>query len=324
MDKRQDRLDHIFDIQLKTQDLFSDFASLSETDKQVLTERILHHLSSEGYSLLDNLNWKINVLKRKPPILSNVQIEIIDMAKYVFALAILWGMTPETFFEQFALKSSVVEERYENEKAQLQGEKILAVDIDGVLADWFGGLLEYAEQHFERRFHKSLLDNHHISAVKSFRLSKADEEELKTGFIESGGYRTLRSLGGQPTLSAARHKGYKVILLTSRPERRHRRIHGDTIDWLHTCECPYDLIFFGANKTDVIAEEISPGRISYLIEDRLDNAIAVAKHYPETTVILINRPYNVNISGDERYENILRVNNWNDINQILEEQNVHI
>ncbi len=321
MDCSKDKLDGIFNKQIETQNLFMDIENLSEKEKQELTESLLHHLYSEGYSLLDNLNWKLNKLKRKPPILSNVHIEIIDMAKYIFALAIIWGMSPEEFFNQFMLKSDVVEERYENERAQLKGERILAVDIDGVLADWFGGLLLYAEHHYERGFHQKYLDNHHISAVKTYRLTKADEEELKTGFIESGGYRTLTSLGGQPTLLAAQRAGYKVILLTSRPERRHRRVHGDTIDWLHTIGCPYDLIFFGSNKTDVISEDIEPGRITYLIEDRLDNAIAVAKHYPETTVILINRPYNTNVSGDERYDNIIRVNTWREIDLILEESN---
>jgi uncharacterized HAD superfamily protein len=316
----QDRLDEIFTRQSENQELFSDFDTLSETEKQLLTERLLHHLYSEGYSLLENLNWKLNVLKRKPPILSNVHIEIIDMAKYIIALAILWGLTPEEFFEQFMLKSDVVEERFENEKTRLKGELILAVDIDGVIADWFGGLLLYAEQHFEREFHREMLDNHHISAVKAFDLTKADEEELKSGFIESGGYRSLLSLGGQESLCKAKSHGYKILLLTSRPERRHRRIHGDTIDWLHSSGYQYDLIFFGFNKTDVIAEEIEPGKITYLVEDRIDNAIAVAKHYPETTVLLINRPYNTNVTGDERYTNIKRVDNWEDIDHIILEE----
>ncbi len=312
-----DRLDSIFSRQTDNQNLFVDLDHLSEAERQSLTEKILLHLYSEGNSLLDNLNWKLNILKRKPPTISNVQIEIVDMAKYIIALAIIWGMSPEDFFEQFMLKSDVVEERYENEKAQLKGERILAVDIDGVLADWFGGLLLYAEHHYEREFHPACLDNHHISAVKAYGLSKTEEEELKAGFIESGGYKTLNSLGGEATLCRAKASGYKVLLITSRPEKRHRRAYGDTIEWLHSHKMAYDLIFFGANKTDVVAEEIYPGSITYMVEDRLDNAVAIAKHYPETTVILINRPYNTNSSGDERYSNIIRVDTWDEIDQII-------
>lgn len=317
---RPERLDEIFRRQTENQNLFVDLEHLSESERQSLTEKILLHLYSEGNSLLDNLNWKLNVLKRTPPTISNVHIEIVDMSKYIIALAIMWGMTPDTFFEQFMLKSDVVEERYENEKAQLQGERILAVDIDGVLADWFGGLLLYAEQHYERPFHPECLDNHHISAVKTYGLSKTDEEELKAGFIESGGYRSLASLGGEATLRRAKDNGYKVLLLTSRPEKRHRRAYGDTIEWLHSGGVAYDLIFFGANKTDVVAEEIYPGSITFMIEDRLDNAVAIAKHYPETTVLLINRPYNTIGSGDERYPNIKRVDTWEEIEDIIMEE----
>lgn len=315
-----ERLAEIFRRQTENQNLFVDLEHLSETERQSLTEKILLHLYSEGNSLLDNLNWKLNILKRKPPTISNVQIEIVDMAKYIIALAIMWGMTPDSFFEQFLLKSNVVEERYENEKAQLKGERILAVDIDGVLADWFGGLLLYAEHHYERAFHPECLDNHHISAVKTYGISKTDEEELKAGFIESGGYLTLESLGGESTLRRAKDNGYKVLILTSRPEKRHRRAYGDTIGWLHHRNVAYDLVFFGANKTDVVAEEIYPGSITFMVEDRLDNAVAIAKHYPETTVLLVNRPYNTNNSGDERYPNIKRVDSWEEIESIIMEE----
>jgi uncharacterized HAD superfamily protein len=312
-----DRLEQLFSRQLDNQKLFTDLERLSETERQSLTEKLLLHLYSEGNSLLDNINWKLNIIKRKSPDISNVHIEIIDMAKYVFALSIIWGMNANEFYNQFLVKSSVVEERYDKEKVELRDEKILAVDVDGILADWFGGLLLYAEQYYERKFCGTNLTNHHISAVKSFEISKVEEEELKAAFIESGGYKRLSSMGGQKQLANAKTQGYKNLLLTSRPEKRHKRAYGDTIEWLHSKGYQYDFIFFGANKPEVIAEDIYPGTITFLIEDRLDNAIAIAKSYPETKIILFNRPYNITKFDDTDYPNIIRVDTWEEVEEII-------
>jgi hypothetical protein len=44
--------------------------------------------------------------------------------------------------------------------------------------------------------------------------------------------------------------------------------------------------------------------------------VNIAKHYPDTTVLLLN--YKYNIDGDiSKYPNIIRVQNWKDIGRII-------
>lgn len=315
-----DKLDKIFSRQLANQKMFfPDWESLSEQDKQELTQKFLTHIMSEGADVLDNIGWKLSFIKRRSPQISNVQIEIIDVAKYVISLALLWEMTAEDFFEQFNDKSTVVEARYEREKAELEGIPIFATDIDGVLADWFGGLLSYSSSYFDKTFDPDLLDNHHISAVKEYCISKPEEEELKSHFIEQGGYRTLSVIDKSAPFALRKIKefGYKILVLSCRPEKQHRRAFGDTLDWFLRNKLCYDHMFWGSNKAELIAGEIYPAKISYIVEDRLDNAIAIAKHYPETTVFLINRPYNKALIDNSIYPNITRVNCWKQILTIM-------
>jgi uncharacterized HAD superfamily protein len=312
-----DRLAELFQRQRLTQDKILKISKPDDSEKGKLTQSFILHIFSEVNSLLETQNWKTNVLKTESPVKSNILNELVDISKLVVSLCNLWEITPDEFYEAYLQKSDIVDKKFDKEAAELQGKKIIATDIDGVLADWYGGLLLYAEQHFERRFDISDLTNHHISAVKKFGISKTEEEELKSGFIESGGYKTLYPIPGcSDILQKARSQGWTIIEVTSRPEKQHKRVYGDTLSWLDKSNVPYDFIFWGSNKADIVSNEIYPAKITYFIEDRLDNAVNIAKHYPDTTVLLLN--YKYNIDGDiSKYPNIIRVQNWKDIGRII-------
>jgi uncharacterized HAD superfamily protein len=285
---------------------------LSSTDQERLTKEYVLAAIDEMVELLREVNYKQHILQRKPLVRTNILEELIDTFKYLLSIALIYDFSPEEFVQKFFDKSDIVDKRWHEERVEW-GDKLLAVDIDGVLADYVTGYFDflfhndYIAEHF-------LIDTATYNLSERFGMNKADEEKAKREFQEGGGFVSLPVFpDALETLNWARELGYKIALVSARPYLEIRRIHSDTINWLDKNKIPYDAIFWGKDKADIVFANLYPIEPTWFVEDRDKHAIELANE--GIPVLLMDRPYNQGV----HHEKIIRVSGWRDIAEIIRE-----
>jgi len=228
--------------------------------------------------------YKAHVLRSEEIDKSNVISEVADVLKYTIALAQLHGVEPGEVYDAFCHKTRVVEDRANGERLEMHRDtKVILVDLDGCLADL------------------SVLDD----ALEG--LPTAKQEETKKMFRRSGGYINLPLIdGAKEGMAHLRTLGFKLVIITARPRRRHKRIHSDTLTWLKRNEIAYDLMLFKRDKGEAICEYVHPATPFCFIEDRLKHALEIVS--TGAPVLLLNQD---NLLGDHRL--ITRVGGWDEI-----------
>jgi uncharacterized HAD superfamily protein/NTP pyrophosphatase (non-canonical NTP hydrolase) len=278
-------------------------------EKQKFTKEIILHLIVEANEILNEINWKHHrkeiFNKNNPVNVANIREEIIDVFKYLIIIAQMWGMTPETFIEEFNRKSEVVEQRYKQEKkiSLLKDTKVICIDIDGVLAEYPRGFLDFIERETGKKISAVTYDLY--SEVGQI-ISEEKVKELKHKFRTTGEKRFLPVIvGSKDALLKLKIKGYTIVLLSARPVKQYPRIFADTIEWLKANDLIYDAIIWDEKKEEKIMQEFP--KMNFMVEDNGDNALKVAKK--GFKVYLFDKTYNQNT----RHENIIRVKSWEEI-----------
>ncbi len=184
-------------------------------------------------------------------------------------------------------------------------KKIIGIDIDGVLTHekengnniWQMKLAEYLDKDITR-------SKDEYNFKKAFNLT---DRELE-GFIDkhlANIYKNLKPApGALDTLLKLRKLDFKIILITAR-EKEYKKI---TENWLVKYNIPYDSLYHEDNKAPLALDN----NIQLFIEDNKNNALQLLKN--NIPVILINKYHNQNI---KEKENIYRVNNWQQIANII-------
>jgi hypothetical protein len=80
-----------------------------------LTLKYGYYCIKELTEVVDEVNYKHHVLKRKPVDRDRVKEELIDSFKYWLNLVMIHGFTPEEIVDEYWRKSKIVEERFEKE-----------------------------------------------------------------------------------------------------------------------------------------------------------------------------------------------------------------
>ena len=303
----------IFKRQLENNLNWVDYDGVSDVERERLTKEYVLLAVDEMMELLKEVNYKHHIMHRKPLIKSNILEEIIDTFKYLLSIVLLYGFTPEEFMQAFFDKSDIVDKRWEEERV-VWGDKLLAVDIDGVLANYMAGYFTYLND-------SGLIGKQQIKCHFSYNIAevygipKDIEEEAKRNFQESGGFKWLFAYpNASKVLIYAKELGYKIALVSARPYLEIRRIHSDTLYWLRENNIPYDAIFWGKDKADIVFSNLYPIKPKWFIEDRDKHAIELANE--GIKVLLMDRPYNQGVN----HENIIRVNGWGEIASIIKKE----
>ena len=139
-----------------------------------LTKDYILSMVSELSELLHELpDWKSH---RNPPITpvitSNVYEELADLQKFLWGLAMIWGLSYTDMEEQVLLKSQVVETRWRQERelpSLLATKRVAVVDIDGVLSPYPGALEMFRDKEFPGADLKNLEVREDIK--REFRIS---------------------------------------------------------------------------------------------------------------------------------------------------------
>lgn len=284
---------------------------LKGLDKQAITKEYALHLISEVDEVLKEINWKINKRDLIKVNEENLREEIIDVFKYLLSIANVWEISPEDFVKEFHRKSEVVEQKWHQdfELDLLEDENVVAVDIDGVLAAYPEGFINFVEKETGKKI-DIVLDDYNLYDACEEIIGREDLKELKHRFRAEGEKRFLPAVKDSVAgMQLLREKGYKIVLLSARPVKKYPRIFADTIEWLKKNKFEYDAIMWDEHKEDRIAREFP--KLKFMVEDNYDNAIKVAK---TNRVILLDKTYN----GGKYNKNVQRVHGWDSIIKKLE------
>jgi hypothetical protein len=264
-----DRLKEVFKIQKEFTNKFFEKQGLSLNevmeDKELKikwNKEYVLALSKEVYEVLDEIDWKMHTSKNTEDINDNVLEECVDVLKYLFGIIQLNGFGVDDLYEKFIDKSKVVEAKFNQEEVmdriKASDKQIAFIDIDGVLADWPGGFLEWAG-------YKSLAE------FKS-QVDKKEQYKIKSEYRTCGIKAKLKVLSGVESFMKKTCEEYNVVLLTARPYKKYFRIYSDTIKWLADNNICYDAIVFDEEKEKYIINNFDTDKVAFCIDDDIQNA----------------------------------------------------
>lgn len=239
--------------------------------------------------------YKAHILRRPPIEKINLADEAADILKYLIAIAQLYELGEHEILEAFIRKSAVIEDRAEGERLKLQRDtRVVISDLDNCIADL--------------RDWQAEVNAAQTAGPAGDRMLQL-LEDMKSEFYRGGGFRTMSVIpGAVEGLKEIREMGYKIVLVTARPYRQHKRVYGDTLHWLKQHEVPYDLLLFKKDKAEAVIEHIFPATPVAFVEDRLKHCVEVIGI--GVPVLLLDYEYN---RGAPDNSLITRASNWNEI-----------
>ncbi len=289
-------LARIWKAQYEQQQLWHDWPALSAQERSDLTKDCLLGLIEESSELLKKLDFnKYHIIRGvTPPSPAAIAEAGVDVLKYLSALMLLHGITPEEMMRQFERKTEVVNHRWKLECDEMSGIPVLLCDLDDCIADWQGDFVRWANRH-----------DLPLGSVN-------DVEAAKDHFYANGGFISMTPIkGAVETLNRWQelYKGRqkRLILLTSRPHKRHTRIYADTLEWCKMVGLVHDHIIFTHDKGDA-ARQFSTAKIVAMIEDRMKYAQEIAS----LGITVLKLPGCDDVVGFN-HQNVLNCTNWNDI-----------
>ena len=197
----------------------------------------------------------------------------------------------------------------------MENEKILGVDVDGVLADITSVLKLTAEDILD--VPRGSLPQPATWGFKEWGVEMP--VLLSEGVLRYDMFQTCEPMEGSvDVLSDLREDGWHIRIITHRgathkTERRWLKILGkdkhwlreQTLQWLASVEIPYDDIFFSQNKAAVEAD--------IAIDDDPNNIRNYSKHGKPSIMFL--HPHNIEAASDMP-DDVFTAENWHEISEI--------
>lgn len=210
-----------------------------------------------------------------------------------------------------------------------EGKPIVAVDIDGTMADYHGWFLQFAQLYLGKQMPAATDINPGKPLARHMGITKATYREVKLAYRQGGMKRSMPVLRGSRDLLRAirapygRHLvmddngwdsvrtvhglGCEVWVCTTRPYLRLDNIDPDTREWLQRNKIRYDALLFdsvgGDNKYRELVRQAGD-RVVCALED-LPEQVARAKRYGVSHAFLRDQPYNQHYSEVPRFHDAI-------------------
>jgi len=300
-------LKDIFKEQKEFQKYFYDPDNLSLEDKIKFTKEYILSVHRELGEVLNTLPWKLHRKEDKHISEANLTEEIIDCFKFLLNLCIIWKIDDEKFITEFFRKTEVVKQRYQQEifNAIKKDDKVCAIDLDDTLA--------CTDEYFTKLYNEHKGTNYKNRDKIKEKEDTLVYENFKHWYRESGEKTNIPlKEGAKEIIDYLKKIGYKIVIISARPNDIYNRIFPDTIEWLNKNGISYDAIYFEKDKHLKILKHLP--QLSFIIEDNLEYAKQIADlNY---VVFLVSSYTTENIKIDNK--NILIVNNLSEIkNRII-------
>lgn len=249
-----------------------DIDAVSKEDLVHLSKDFIIHIVKELTEALDTLKFKMHRKEEVEFIRSNTVEELIDVQKFLWGLFQIHGVDYEELVSEYWRKTEVVKQRFQQEfcvKELSKHEKVVAIDLDGVLCEYPGYWLKYLNSQLSTDY-RTLEDAKRFTDILTY-------EKIKSQYRQSGEEMNVPAIeGAKEFLEALKSNGYMIVILTSRPYKRYYRLFADTITWLKNNQMPYDSILFDEQKNMKILKELP--NLKWMVEDnaRFANSVAAA------------------------------------------------
>lgn len=303
----------IWDDQLEFEKLFFknhelDVEDLSIEEKIKWTKEFILHAVKELSDLLDCLpRWKMHYSHDdKDLIKSNLKEEYIDVLKYLMGLGQVLGIKYEDIISVYWAKSEVVKQKYEQDlKIQaLRDKEVVIFDIDGVINYYPICYLNWIAETYNQTFH-SMEEMKEKLDIETYEKYK---EEYRLSGVKANQPVNDDTVETMKKLNSLREN---IVLYTTRPVSKYKRIYSDTLKWLNKNRVPFDAIYWSDyQKEDVYRLGF---KIKYIVEDDVNNARFLNKE--GYRVYLLNNNYNQGIAVPY---SVTRIDN---VSEILEIKN---
>jgi 5'(3')-deoxyribonucleotidase len=159
--------------------------------------------------------------------------------------------------------------------------KIIGVDLDGVIADIVTQLVRFSRTEYGLDLSPSTFESENIETC-----TPINAEQLRRLFCDPKFFRTMRAIpGARTSLARLVDAGFTVHIVTDR--FWYPGIHDDTRYWISRRAIPATSVVF-ANKSEkqTIARDLE---FRWFIEDQRSNANLLSN---VCRVLLLDRPYN--------------------------------
>jgi len=283
-----DRFKSIWEIQCEQQkELRLDPDLFSDAERARVFGELIRQLYEECNDVSQLLpDYKRHVIRLKSGKASGLvaAFELADVLKVVLAIAQLLGVSDRELYHAFLEKSMLISEKFASERIELaEHTKLIAVDLDDVIAD----LSDWRSE---------------LGIVNEWQTSPAlrleASESMKNEFYANGRFRDLEPVpGATDTLNELSAAGFKIAIITARPQWQYKRLHSDTVYWLRKWNVPYDLLIFNRNKVEAVYG-LAPAWPQFFIEDHPRNVVDLAE--ARINVLAFERPHNESqfVEGD--------------------------
>lgn len=228
--------------------------------------------------------------------------EGVDVFNYLLSALLLSGISAEEFYTIWRGKLDVLNQRlYQEVLDPLQpGQRVVMLDIDGVLADWRSGLIRFMAEDLGHAHLLGVTDQASVYQLdQDLQVSPEDYRTAKEEFHRRGGLRTLPRMAWARKLVQFACNAGRVVVLTSRPDDD-RQVYRDTLYWLRNLfgEQPFILHF---TRDKAVWLERARVDLVAAVEDEPDMAVRLALQFDardQTPRVLVpDYPYNHEITS---------------------------
>ncbi len=196
-------------------------------------------------------------------------------------------------------------------------EKIkIGIDLDEVVADFINKFLEFYNGKYEKNILKEDIKSYNLWENDFFGFDKQGAIQIVDEFYDSELFDEMELIQDATRVIRELSDDFEIFIVTSRPLRFKEK----TENFLKNNQILYEIIYSNEihnangskNKAD-ICKELG---VNILIDDNKDYAKNCAEN--NIKVFLLSKPWN---SNHEKHENIIKVENWQEILDIVKDQN---
>lgn len=287
---------------------------MSPEQRQYWHEKYTLLLNKELMEVLEETEFKPHRKIQGKMVRSNMVEELVDVFKYWMCLCQVHEVDVEEIVEEYHRKSNVVKQRYFQEKVLKYNGDIVGVDIDGVLADYPRGFVDFVNEQTGRNIDPIAIVGYNVAdeLSKEFGMDRQECINLKHIYRDSGQKRFIPVIeGARQFLEELKCMGLTVVLLTSRPVKEYKRMFADTQYWLAENKLHYDAILFDEAKGERLIKEFGKDKVRFFVDDVASFANGISNN--GIKCYLLNKSYNRNIVEGDR---VIRVDNLEEILEI--------
>jgi hypothetical protein len=264
-----------------------DLENLSIKEKVKWAKEFYFHINKEMTDLINCLpHWKMHYQNEEVDqklIKSNLKEEFIDAFKYFMGLGQVLGISYDKIIDVYEAKTEVVEQKYKQNLIfnELKNQEIIMFDIDGVINNYPDCYLDWVADQTKTRYVS-------MDEIKE-KLDIQTYEEIKEKYRLSGvKSRQPINEDTRAAMQKINQLGLKIVIYTSRPVSRYKRIFSDTLKWLKNNNIPFEAI----NWTDFQKEDFYKLglNIRFIVEDDIVNAKLFSSEGYK--VYLLNKDHN--------------------------------